>query len=64
MIWRDLVDAVTHACRRFGVVWALGMGLPTTWKGDGRVQKCESILDLGTVLVFDSVEYCIIVLAS
>lgn len=42
LIWRDLVDAVTHACRRFGVVWALGMGFPITWKGEGRVQSAKA----------------------
>ena len=37
MVWRDLVDPVAHTCRRFLVSWASQMGLPTTWKGDGRV---------------------------
>ena len=37
MVRRDLVDAVHHACRRFLGGWAFQMGLPTTWKGDGRV---------------------------
>ena len=37
MVWSDLVDAVHHACRRFLGGWAFQMGLPTTWKGDGRV---------------------------
>ena len=56
MIWRDLVDAVTHACRRFLGVWALGKALPTVWKGEGRVRdrklfmiwvplKCSIALD-------------------
>ena len=39
MVWRDLVDAVHHACRRFLGGWAFQMGLPTTWKGDGRVES-------------------------
>ena len=37
MVWSDLVDAVHHACSRFLGGWAFQMGLPTTWKGDGRV---------------------------
>ena len=39
LVWRDLVDAVAHAYRRFLVGPALEMGLPTTWKGDGRVES-------------------------
>ena len=39
MVWSDLVDAVHHACRRFLGGWAFQMGLPTTWKGDGRVES-------------------------
>ena len=37
MVWRNLVDPVAHARSRFLVSWASQMGLPTTWKGDGRV---------------------------
>lgn len=37
LIRRDLVDSVAHAYRRFLVGLGLEMGLPTTWKGDGRV---------------------------
>ena len=39
LVWRYLVDAVAHAYRRFLVGLGLGMGLPTTWKGDGRVES-------------------------
>ena len=39
MVWRDLVDPVAHACSRFLVSWASQMGLPTTWKGEGRVES-------------------------
>ena len=39
MVWRDLVDPVAHACRRFSGVQAFQMGLPTTWKGEGRVES-------------------------
>lgn len=39
LIWRDIVDAVAHAYRRFSVGLGLEMGLPTTWKGDGRVES-------------------------
>ena len=59
MVWRDLVDAVHHACRRFLGGWAFQMGLPTTWKGDGRVESRQLLVDLGTVQVFHSVEVCI-----
>lgn len=37
LVWRDLVDAVAHTYRRFLVSWASQMGLPTVWKGEGRV---------------------------
>ena len=39
MVWRDLVDPVAHACRRFLVGWAFQRGLPITWKGEGRVES-------------------------
>ena len=47
LVWRDLVDAVTHACRRFLGVWALGKALPTTWKGDGRVESRQLLATWG-----------------
>ena len=43
LIWRDLVDPVTHACRRFLVGWAFQRGLPITWKGEGRVQSVRAL---------------------
>lgn len=55
-VWRDLVDMVTHTCSRLLHGWASQMGLPTVWKGEGRVRdrklfmiwvplKCSIALD-------------------
>lgn len=62
MVWRDLVDAVTHACRRFLRGWASQMGFPTTWKGEGRVESGKPLSIWGPSkywILFITIQYCI-----
>lgn len=60
---RDLVDMVAHSYRRFLVSWASQMGLPTIWKGDGRVRYRRLYMTWGPLkymIELNAIVYCIL----